>query len=122
MKRLLNRIKLFTYLRKIYEETWFKDLFYIDKAEKSKKTRAEEFTEKMEMDLASIEDKELFIAYLEKRIVVYLKDMTFISDSDTQLNRARLLEILAIRDAIERVVKKERKLESAIKEGGEKSV
>ena len=104
MKKLLAKLQLGRMLKKLYKLESFWRKFNFEKRDGEPSMR-EQFIKAMESHLLAIEDKKEFIEYLEYRIVMYLKDMDFINEADTKENRAKLKELLSIKQHIERLMK-----------------
>lgn len=122
VKELIHRRVLSWYLQKFLAHPDFEELFVafdpksdtvtvIDPADPLK---PRQLWNEMWEDLLDVRKKDSLVHYLEKRIILLIKQMDFESELDTEIKRANLLCLLHLKQQVEfsiRVEKEQREQE-----------
>lgn len=100
----MRKLTLYFRLKKLYRDTRFWTIWKTRKRE-DKKTYEQLFQD-MQLDyLRSMDDRAIFKDLLTTRIIVLLKQMTFLKEKETDFNRARLFELTQIKQLIDKIDK-----------------
>jgi len=95
-------MKLKTLLKKAYKENMF---WIIEPFKNKEKDPGKALEIELQGTLAEIEDKDAFRRYLEARAKVLYKRMVFEKEQETDMNRGRLIEVLSMRQAFNKLDK-----------------
>lgn len=102
--KILRRIQLAIKLYPLKKKASFWKKWKTKK--KEGKTVEESFNEAMERRLRNVQEYQALADYLEYRVVLHVKKMSFMQDSATEHQRGRLFEVIKILEELNKVRKK----------------
>lgn len=114
IRQYLFRKKLSTAIQELKGKNSFWEKWFLDVKNKTEIDVLRDIEKKQEEIILSIADKQAIDQLLEWRAVVYLKNMDYGSEWDTEVNRIRLYETTAIRQYIKSVYTKEENQQETI--------
>ncbi len=105
--KLKRRVQLALKLKPLKKKESFWDKWTVKKHKD--KSLGESFAYDMDKTLRSIADMDYLGEYLEYRIVMHVKNMSFMNDSATEHQRGRLFEAVKMLEHVDKIRKTEEK-------------